>query len=96
MGHRRYEAVVLGKQGELLLLQEMWSSAREVFTKSLEIAREIHLPELVAAALFGLAQAAACLGNSEDARENGEQSLLVYQEIHHPKADEVKEWLENV
>lgn len=96
MGHRRYEAVVLGKQGELLLLQEMWSAAREVLTKSLEIAREIHLQELVAAALYGLAQAAAWLGDWEEARENGKQSLSAYQEIKHPKADEVKEWLENL
>jgi tetratricopeptide (TPR) repeat protein len=93
MGHRRYSAIVLSNQGELLYLQEAWESAIETFQSCLEIAEEIQLEELIAVAYFGLARVAVKQGNRKGAIDKGKQSLLAFQEIHHPKADEVEGWL---
>ena len=96
MGHPRYTAAVLSNWGELYILREVWDEARRAFHKSLEIAKEIHLQELAANALYGLARTATYLGDSDETRKKGEQSLVAYQEIDNPKTVEVKERLKSL
>lgn len=93
MGHRRYVAAVLSNWGELHLLQEAWDEAEDAFQRAQDITEEIHLWELAALSLFGLARVKAAMGEKDEARRRGKESLLTYQKIKHPKAAQVEEWL---
>lgn len=47
-------------------------------------------------ALYGLARVAAAEGDNERACQQGEESLIAFQEIGHHKAAEVEDWLDSL
>lgn len=100
IGHRWYNSVIWKELGILRLNQQRPNAAASAFKRSLDLAREVHSPERVASALYGLARAAALQGNYAEARLQGQTSLDIYLDIYgsiaHPRTTEVKNWVESL
>ena len=80
-------------QGELHLRQQQIEQAAEQFEAALALSQEKGFEELIAESLYGQARVADALGNREEARVLGKESLRRYQAIHHSSADRVENWL---
>lgn len=81
--------------GEFHLRQQKTKQAAEQFEAALSISREKGFEEFTAEAIYGQARVADALGNREEARALGRESLRRYQDIHHSSADRVENWLSN-
>jgi len=83
---------MLCDRGELYLKQGQVDAARMGFEEALEQAPEGG-KDRIADALYGLARVALAQGNSIKARQQGQESLAIFESIGHGKAAEVRQWL---
>lgn len=82
--------------GELHLKRGECAFAADKFARVHRAAQTMEMPELVAIALFGLARAAAGRKEYKQSRIYGQESLMLYEKIGHPRRREVEEWLETI
>ncbi|WP_151729611.1 tetratricopeptide repeat protein [Thermogemmatispora aurantia] len=85
----------LYEYGNLYLELQRFTIAVKIFWEMLSTAPS-GSQDSIALARYGLARANAALGNKEDARRLGEESLKVLELIGHHKCREVKEWLNSL
>jgi tetratricopeptide (TPR) repeat protein/transcriptional regulator with XRE-family HTH domain len=78
--------------GKLYFGQQRLDLAATTFKGTIEIARDAN-KEQVGFALYYLAQVTFAQGNAEEARQQGQESLDIFNELGHEKAKEVEEWL---
>lgn len=83
---------VLIECGELYLKQQRLDDAAAAFQEAQSITLDSHL-ESVASALYGLARVAQERGNLQEARQQGLESLRIFQEMGHRLKDDVSAWL---
>jgi tetratricopeptide (TPR) repeat protein/transcriptional regulator with XRE-family HTH domain len=86
---------VLAEYGELALKQQRFDEAFEAFQEGLSISAQ-GSQEAVASSLYGLAQVAAARGNPLEARQQGEESLRLFEAMSHRLTDTVKTWLQSI
>jgi TolA-binding protein len=84
---------VLYDWGELRLKRQELDAAGAAFREALERAPEGG-KDRIADALYGLARVALAQGNSDSARQQGQESLAIFESIGHGKAVEVRQWLD--
>lgn len=98
INHRWYITFFKNNLGELYLKQKKWDKAAENFTEAAQIAagEKLESKDLWGTALYGLARLAAEHGNISEARQNGQKSLDMLEEIHHYAVSEVRQWLESL
>jgi len=82
---------MLYEQGEVALSAQHYHEAQAVFNEVLTSATAF--PEIRANAHYGLARALACLGKIENAYEQGEASVQLFEASGLPKAITVRNWL---
>ena len=92
IGHAWFISVLLIVWGEWYLQQHQFDAASTAFEEALEQAPE-GSRESMADALYGLARVALAQGKSERARQQGQESLAIFEAIGHHKAAEVRQWL---
>ncbi len=92
IGHAWFISVLLIVWGEWYLQQHQFDAASTAFEEALEQAPE-GSRESKADALYGLARVALAQGKSERARQQGQESLAIFEAIGHHKAAEVRQWL---
>src|SRR5260221_15205 len=92
IGHAWFISVLLIVWGEWYLQQHQFDAASTAFEEALEQAPE-GSRESRADALYGLARVALAQGESERARQQGQESLAIFEAIGHYKAAEVRQWL---
>lgn len=93
IGARKLISSTLSIQGEIQLQRHRYDDASDTFTEMLALNRNTEEKEMTALALYGLARISALQGNYSEAHKQGEQSLLLLNEIGHHSAHEVKNWL---
>ena len=94
IGHRWQLARVLCEWGWVQFVLQETAVAQNSFAQLYEWARIMQSQELVAEALFGLAQVTAVLGDMPKAQDYGQQSLDTFTAIGHPKVQDVVAWLD--
>lgn len=97
---RRYglavdQAYTQGIIGELALCEERIEDAEQAFSTMQKIAPPEHRL-LAAFCHYGLARVAAARRNRRHARQHGEGSLHILNDLHHPKASKVSTWLAQI
>ena len=95
IGHRWQSARILCEWGAVQLVLQETAVAQQSFTQLYELARIMQSQELVAEALFGLAQVTAVQGDIAKAQDYAQQSLDTFTAIGHPKVQDVNAWLRN-
>lgn len=95
IGHRWQLARVLCEWGWVQFVLQETAVAQQSFTQLYELARIMQSQELVAEALFGLAQVTAVQGDIPKAQDFAQQSLDTFTAIGHPKVQKVTAWLRN-
>jgi tetratricopeptide (TPR) repeat protein len=95
LGHRKLISDILSEQGELYLKQQELNTAFITFREALEMAQG-GSQEQIATALYGLAKVAASQGNIIKARQQGQSSLDIFENIGFYKAAEVRRWLSSL
>lgn len=93
IGHRWQLARVLSEQGALLLQEHQMETAVATLKELYELARILQSQELIATALYGLAQTAADRGDAKTAVAHARESLDTFISIGHYKVNEVRAWL---
>ncbi|MGB0386624.1 MAG: tetratricopeptide repeat protein [Ardenticatenaceae bacterium] len=93
LGDHSRKSGILIDWGELHLKQHRWDLAATTFRQALEIAQELDIEQYIADALYGLAQVAFGQAHIAQARQQAQESLLIYEKIAHVRATEVKKWL---
>jgi tetratricopeptide (TPR) repeat protein len=83
---------MLNTWGEHHLKQQKLDSASEAFQESLQIGRELESQELIAIALYNLAKVSVIKSNNPKAHCYCEESLSIFRNIGHFRAEEVEEW----
>ncbi|WP_420628644.1 tetratricopeptide repeat protein [Candidatus Leptofilum sp.] len=83
------------ERGKLYLELGEWDNAHEDFAHALDIAVNIKEKESEGLAYFGLARACFQLKNLEKAKKFGLTSLRILETLHHPKANNVSDWMSN-
>ncbi|HEX6477383.1 MAG TPA: tetratricopeptide repeat protein, partial [Ktedonobacteraceae bacterium] len=92
IGHAWFVSVMLIGWGELHLKQGQVDAAHIALEEALEQAPEGG-KDIIADALYSFARVALAQGNSDRARQQGQESLVIFEEIGHGKAAEVRQWL---
>ena len=92
VGHPWLICYALLAWGKLYFGLQRLELAATTFREALEMARDAN-EEQVGFALYYLAQVTFAQGNFEGARQLGQESLDIFNEIGHEKAKEVEEWL---
>jgi len=93
----RYDWLIsetLCEWGELYLNQKKIDEARKAFEQALAKANEIGATELLAMSKFGLARAALLQGDLTCARQQGTESLQLFQSMEHEETCRVAQWLD--
>jgi tetratricopeptide (TPR) repeat protein len=93
LGHRWLMSAALVERGKLHTGQHSWDLAAATFREALKIAQGAGIQQFVASAWYGLAQVAFAQGKYASARQQGQGSLTIFEEIGHGDADKVEEWL---
>lgn len=93
LGHRRLVCSILSERGELELESGHPKAASETWNEALTFARAIGSVELEAVVYYGLARAAAAIGDSSEAQKLGEAGLAIFAAIGHAQAPTVENWL---
>ena len=96
IGHRWQVARVLSEWGEFQIQTGETDVAHATFQELFRLARILQSQELVAVALYGLAQETAVRGDIAAAREHGHESLDTFIAIGHAKVQEVQAWLNSL
>ena len=86
---------VLLECGELYLKQQRLNDASEVFQEALAVSSKGN-QEVIASALYGLARVAAMRGQIAEARQQGQQSLSIFEAMGNRLIDTVKAWLQTL
>ena len=93
--HERELCLILSDYGEILFKHHYIDEAAAMFNDLLE-----NVPEgdqqLTAEAFYRLANIASAQGNSVKARQQGEESLTIFETIGHGRASEVRQWLDTL
>lgn len=79
--------------GKLYFGLQRLDVASTTFREAREIARDTN-KEQVGLALYYLAQVTFAQGNAKEARQQGQESLDIFNELGHEKAKEVEQWLQ--
>ncbi len=95
IGHAWFISVMLNDWGELHLKQGRVDAARTAFEEALEQAPEGG-KDRIADALYGLARVALAQGKSTKARQQGQESLTIFESIGHGRVAGVRQWLSAV
>ena len=85
-------SAVLTECGELYLKQDRLDEAYTAFHEAAASSVK-GSQDAVASALYGLARVARARGNLEEARQQGQASLDIFQSMDHRLKDSVKRWL---
>jgi tetratricopeptide (TPR) repeat protein len=93
LGHFWLIMATLSTQGEVYLAQKKYDQAWQSFQDSLPMAYELGAREYIALIKYGQAQIRHTLGDDENARNLGRESLAIFVEMDHTKAAEVHDWL---
>lgn len=93
VGRTNFLCQLLNEWGTLCLRRRKLGLAASAFNEALEKAREIDNQEHAAAAFFGLAQISAMRGRTNEAAQQGQQSLALFADADHPRVNEVEAWL---
>ncbi|HEX6553672.1 MAG TPA: hypothetical protein VF026_12980, partial [Ktedonobacteraceae bacterium] len=87
--------VSLTNWGEIELFHGQFDAAREHFQSALALdAQKQNYPEKLALAYYGMAHIALHEQNVEKAREHSAESVRLFKQIGHYKAQEVQAWIE--
>jgi tetratricopeptide (TPR) repeat protein/DNA-binding XRE family transcriptional regulator len=86
-------ANILYEFGNFYLAQSQAEAARKNFNEMFDVIPS-GCSDLVALAQYGLARTSALLGNSDEAKGLGEESVLTLEKLGHSKAAEVRSWLQ--
>lgn len=89
-------AYILNGLGECLLEQSKWSPAEELFREAHQLAQTNHLLNENAKGLYGLARVSAAQGHISEAIQIGQESVLIFSQLQHKKANEVASWLQEI
>lgn len=81
-----------GEYGRFFLSQERVDEAKKQFELMIAGARQLKAPELIAHALFGLAQVAAKQNNWDDAREIANESHILFLRLDDVEHQNVTDW----
>ncbi|CAG0927029.1 Regulatory protein AfsR [Thermoflexales bacterium] len=79
--------------GWLYFKQNEWDAAEKAFSEALVVSRQTGTRLQIAQALYGLANVSAAQGALCTARQRGEESLAILNEIGHRTRAEVQAWL---
>ena len=82
---------ILYELGEVALSAQDYHEAQATFSEVLTSATSF--PEIRANAHYGLARALACLGNIDEAYQQGEASAQIFETLGLPKATTIRNWL---
>jgi tetratricopeptide (TPR) repeat protein/transcriptional regulator with XRE-family HTH domain len=96
IGHRWYVARTLADLGRCELALGEWDTAVDTFTDLYTQARILQSQEMIADALFGLAQIAAHHQDWQKARQKAAQALDTYIAIGHHEVQRVQAWLKGL
>jgi tetratricopeptide (TPR) repeat protein len=96
LGHRRLICAILSERGELALARQQSEDASATWQEALASARATGNAELEAGAHYGLARAAAAVGDWSEALDQGKASHAIFEAIGHAQAPVVAGWLEEV
>ncbi len=86
---------ILNECGDLYLKQNRLVEARAAYHEAATISAKGN-QEVAASALYGLARVAFAGGDTEEARQKGQESLALYESMDHHLAESVKTWLNNL
>ena len=86
---------ILNECGELYLKQNRLEEARAAFHESATISAKGN-QEVAAAGLYGLARVAGASGDTDEARQKGQESLVLYESMKHRLTESVKTWLNSL
>jgi tetratricopeptide (TPR) repeat protein/transcriptional regulator with XRE-family HTH domain len=89
-------SALLSIWGQLELARHDWGAAQRAFEEALKLAGQVESPERAGAACYGLAQVAAERGHLEEARQQAQESLQIFNQIGYYQAAEVQCWLEEL
>lgn len=93
LGHDWRITHILLELGNLHLRQNKAGMAEAAFREVLVVARRAGSREMIASAVFGLAQVYWVRGEKEVAVNSGRESLRMFQTIGHFKANDAQDWL---
>lgn len=88
-------SALLSIWGQLELARHDSKAAQTAFETALTLACQVESPEREAAARYGLAQVAAEHGRLQEARQQAQESLRLFDQIGYYQAAEVHDWLKN-
>ena len=86
---------ILNECGDLYLKQGRLEKARVAFHESATISAKGN-QEVAATALYGLARVASARGDLDEARQKGQESLVLYESMDHRLTESVKTWLNSL
>lgn len=93
IGQYMHTSIMLNKLGEIHLRQHNLVQAEAAYSEARAMAEQTGFKEPATIALYGLARVAAAAGEGYAAHQQGQESLLAFQELGHHKAAEVQAWL---
>lgn len=88
-------STVLIEYGELYLKQNQLAEADAAFNEAMTISAKSN-QEVTASSLYGLARVAGALGNFAEARQKGQESLLLFESMGHRLTEAARTWLSNL
>jgi tetratricopeptide (TPR) repeat protein len=93
IGNRWLISETLNEWGKLYLAQKQLDEACTAFDQALSIACQLNGQELIADALYGLAQIAALRGDYVEAEPKGKECQAIFEAMGHMRSAEVAQWL---
>jgi tetratricopeptide (TPR) repeat protein len=93
-GDKEGQTIYLNCLGFIVLNNERWAEARELFEKALQLAREVGRQDSIAASGYGLALAYEAEGQPNRALSLAQEALSIYERLRTLKLAEVKELVE--
>ena len=96
LGHRRLICAILSERGELELARQQVEEASATWQEALASARATGNAELEAGAHYGLARAAAAMGDWSGALDQGKASHAIFEAIGHAQVPVVEGWQSEV